>query len=645
VNARIAATLCLAVLALAASGPARAVVASGESRAREADSLHTVAVRLLDRDDINARRRAIVLLEQATLLDPDEPGHELALARTYYRAGFIKLARQRFERVTRLSPTDANGRLGLGQVWRRDWLKFLDTTSLARSVENLSMACRLDPSLTEGWLLITPLLLEQGNLAAAVSAADHARESDPRRPETVLAAAYTHYRRGDVEFAERAFASAMPRLPWNVRERFHDIAPVASERDTMILNRLPVAEQAAFIERFWRENDPDLASEVNEARLEYWSRVAHAFFLFYDHRRREWDQRGEVFVRYGAPRKADYNPLDQPRYFAFNTGPAYPANTLVWDYPDLGMQVVMQDRLLSEYYLPIVNMFRDVDPSPHPDSLARRGDQLAVRGGRGVFPMLPPGARPLPTHAIVARFSGERGPRLLAQVEAPGGPADSLWAEWVVLDTSYAEVARARRALSPSACDALGRRVADFAGEVAPGRYLVGVTVHDGRGGRGVFRGEIDVPRARGLHISDVVVSCGAPYLEGGALPAAIRIEPNPESRVGPGEPLTAYFEVYGLAPGADGRSRFDYVYTVTSAERDERVWLQRLFAPRRDPPPISASREESQTGPLRRQFVSVPVQSLPPGRYRLEVRVRDLVTGADVMARAEFDRVGATGS
>ena len=111
-------------------------------------------------DEIDARREAISLLERATLLDPEAAECQLTLARAYYRAGFVKLARQRFERVTRMAPADARGRYGLGQVWRRDWLKFLDPSSLTRAVLQLSSACRLDPTYAEAWLLMTPLLVD-----------------------------------------------------------------------------------------------------------------------------------------------------------------------------------------------------------------------------------------------------------------------------------------------------------------------------------------------------------------------------------------------------------------------------------------------------------------------------------------------------
>ncbi len=51
------------------------------------------------------------------------------------------------------------------------------------------------------------------------------------------------------------------------------------------------------------------------------------------------------------------------------------------------------------------------------------------------------------------------------------------------------------------------------------------------------------------------------------------------------------------------------------------------------------ASREETQVGAMRRQFVCVQTASLPAGRYRVSVRVRDLVTGAEAERAVEFVR------
>jgi len=630
-----AAALAMALLAAQVGpGPARA------DRAGDAEALHRRAAELDARGSIEARRDAMRCLEQATALAPDRLDYQLELARLYYRMGFLKQSRRRFERVEKADRGNADAQFGLGQVWRRDWLKYLDRASLGRSVDHFEAAARLRPDDSEPWLQLVPMLYEQDSLAAAGAAAERALAAAPKRPEARLAVAYTSFRLGRVGRAESTFVAAFPDLPRPARERFEDIGPVASEQDTAALRRLRPEQRPEFLRRFWRELDPDLASRENEAQLEYWSRVAQAYFLFFDARRRQWDERGEIYVRYGAPERADYNPLSVSKVQLFATGPGYPMNVLVWSYPGLGMDVQMHDRLLSEHYMRPTSMDADLDPRPDPAALARRDDVLVSRGGRGVFPLLPPGAQPRKVDGVIARFSGERGPRLFGQIQTEGAPDEALVAEWVVLDTAMAEVARARREPGASPCNPAAVRSADFAAELPPGRYQVGLTLRDAAGRRGVFRSEVDLsaPLAT-LTLSDAVATCGRPDVTapppGGA--PAVRIEVLPGGEVSGAGPLTVYFEMYDLRPDETGTSRFEYEATVRSAEKDSRIWIQRLLAPRPRIPAISAGRREEQPGSLRRQLVSIPVAELADGRYRLDIRVRDLNAGTDATTNVAF--------
>jgi len=468
-----------------------------------------------------------------------------------------------------------------------------------------------------------PLEIELGRPEDAYHAAFRAARCDPGRLDTHLAVACVLQRRGMLHDADSIYHAAIPRLRKNVRECFEDIGPVATEADTAALHRLPPARQPAFIARFWKGLDPDLSTPENEARLEYWSRVTQAYLLFFDPRRDAWDERGELFARYGPPAEMGYS---------YDPDAERPA--MVWRYPELGMSVIMQDRLLSEFYMLPISRTVEVEPAPDPDSLARRAELVASAGGRGVFHLLPPGAQPLPVEGLVARFEADAGPRLLAELEAPGGPADSLWAECVVLDSARAEVARDGQTLAPSACSPTSRRVGVFSASLAPGPHLVSLTVRDEDGRVGILRRPVTLAPAGGaLALSDLVVACGRPEA-GGA--SSVRIEPNPAARVRGDGPLTAYFEIYRLSPGRDGIARFEYVYSVRTAGKDTRFWLQKFLSPAPGPL-ISVSHEETNLGALRRQFLTVPVGALAPGRYRLEVRVRDFGSDEEAVRSVEF--------
>ena len=626
---------------LLAVGQAAAATRTVERVRREAEAAALVenAVARLRAGTVEARRAALGDIERAVQLAPARPDYQLLLARVYMAMGFTRQARDRFAKVTALAPDDAEARYGLARMWRRDYLKYLDTTSLVRAVDHLGWATRLDSSNVAGWVMLASLRTELGDRAGARAAAEGALLRAPRAPEALAALGAARWRLGDVEGADSAFRAALPRLPVKVRERFDDIAPLATEADTALYNHLPPEERFEYARRFWTEHDPDLATSENEARLEYWARVTQAWSLWFDTKRDEWDERGEVYVRFGPPERQVYNPvgtmLSAP--VASTSQFMFPMNVLQWQYPSIGMTVNLLDRVLSEYYLLQRYSDRAPDPVPDPDSLARR-DLVETHGRRGLFPALPPGAKHLAFAGQVSRFAGERRPRLVATLEVAATPGDSLVADYVVMDSTERVVSRGSRSLSPSACAADSFRVADFASDLPPGDYRVGLSVRGARG-RGALRLPVTLPAPdSALALSDLVVTCGTPA----PLEASVRLAANPAGRIAGDDPLTAYFEIYRLATAPDGQARFEIGWTVRTDERDTRVWLQRALQPRPARPSIEASRRESNVGPLRRQFVSVPVQSLPPGRYRLEVTVRDLLNGAETSGLVRFTRPAA---
>jgi GWxTD domain-containing protein len=656
-------TLSVAILlfgVLAPSSRAAAVpgtpVSARSSGSTRADLLRRAAEARLARGGVDERRAVLHELEQAVLLDPDDARLRIAYGWLCFEAGFDLQARTSFERATALDPDDAEARLGLGRVCKRDWIAMLDSTSLAKAVASVSAAVRLDPESCEAWVLLAPLLYERGRLSGARAAAERACAARGDCAEAQLAAAYLSYRGGRIARAESLFAVALPRLPRSFAAHFHDLSPLLTPEMSEEVEELTPPMRDEFEQRFWSEVDPDPTTPENEARLEYWSRVAHAGMLFLDDPDEpRWDMRAELYARYGAPRGVSYENLGLPTSYRMGQivwvdtrryGPRqigmstdYPIHSQLWDYSNLGMSVILCDHLLTNDYTLMRLKGRSTDPVPDARTLCR-SDLVATPGGRGLFPVLPPGARPLPIEGRLARFEGAQGAKLLAQVEVPGAPTDSLWAQCALVDKSARVVARLERELSPSGCDPAVLRTGDFSFDVPPGPYRVAISVRDGHGARGVTRMAREVaPVSAGLSMSDVVVACGP--LEAARTSPGIRLDPNPRARVAGGEPLIVYFELYHMAPGPTGQSHFEYEYVVESAGRDARPWYQRVLPFLGREPHYFVRSEEWNVGPLRRQFLTVPVQSLKPGPYRLDVKVRDLVAGTTTTASAGFERLG----
>jgi len=588
---------------------------------------------------VEARQRAIRDLEAALRLRPDDPEAWRTLGRAYELGRYGQMARDCYRRSIRLAPRQPDGYMELGMAWKRAWIRTQDTTALDQAIAAFDTVTALRPYGADGWLRLVPLRYEHGDPAGAAAAAERALAGRPRRPAALLAVAYTAFRRGEIERADSAFAAAIPRLDPTLRALFDRPSWIGLGRARGGSARADAPADP------WAGLDPDPTSPQNELKLEYWSRVAHAYFVFYDPLWPELDSRAETYVRYGPPRGVELNPPGVSKVFSYGiprSSPGqiladYPLDALVWSYPDLGMRIVLQDRSLTGRFTPAAT--KDFDPQsvPDPRVLARRGDLVALDGGLAVFSTLPPREQRLDLQGVVARFEGAGRPRLVAQVQAPGQPGDTLLAKWVVLDSTGREISREARPLAVSACDPTRRRVTEFASELPPGAFQVVVSVRDMHRRRGLFRAPAALaPLTPALALSDVLLTCGDPALMSSG--GTVRLEANIEGRVAGRQPLYAYFEIYRLAAGGDGLAHFEYEYTVRRVP-PEATGLARLFVFPEAPVISRTSREEAQVGTLRRQFVSVPTQSLAAGRYRLEVRVRDLATGAQARGTAEFTR------
>jgi Tfp pilus assembly protein PilF len=637
----------LSLLAALGGAPGAAVSPRGRSVAdslARARTLTRWGQEAVSEPTPEGRQRAIRDLKDAIRLDPRDPAAWLALGRAYELGDFGELARDCYRRSIALAPRQPEGFMELGMAWKREFMRTLDRASLDHATGAFDTVALLRPYGADAWLRLVPLRYERGDLAGAAAAAERALAGRPRRPAAPLAVACLAYRQGEIERADSIFAVAIPRLDPTLRALFDKPAWIGLGRaGASAASGATAGAPPGAAPDLWAGLDPDPTTPQNEARLEYWSRVAHAYLLFFDPLQPELDARAETYVRYGPPRKVELNPASVATTFQYSNpsgqgaGASYPLDALVWSYPELGMRVVLHDRSLTGRYTPAATRAFDPLSVPDPSVLAKRGDLLSLGGGQLVISTRPPREQQLDVKGLVARFESEGRPRLVAQVQAPGGPGDTLWARWVVLDATGRELMRDTRELALSACDPAARRVAEFSSALSAGAFQVVVSVRDARHRRGLFRDTLALaPVPRGLALSDVVLACGEPSLMVSG--STVRLEANIEGRIAGRQPLVAYFEIYRLAADEGGLARFEYEYTVRRVPKAQ-TGLAKLFVWPEAPVVSATSREAVQVGTLRRQFVSIPAQSLPPDRYRLEIRVRDLLTGAEVKGATEFVR------
>ena len=98
------------------------------------------------------------------------------------------------------------------------------------------------------------------------------------------------------------------------RELYTDISLVASAEELEAYRAATEEEKVTFLNRFWLKRDSDILTAINERVIEHYRRVWYAR-TFFAAAASPWDKRGEVYIRYGQP---DYRSRSTRRQFVQN---------------------------------------------------------------------------------------------------------------------------------------------------------------------------------------------------------------------------------------------------------------------------------------------------------------------------------------
>ena len=100
--------------------------------------------------------------------------------------------------------------------------------------------------------------------------------------------------------ATQFFGRFLAQIDPRERQLYDNVQALLPEKRKLIYNALSGPEKKAFETRFWREKDPDLSRPHNERLLVHYERVWISRWEF-GQENYPWDQRGEVYLRYGEP--------------------------------------------------------------------------------------------------------------------------------------------------------------------------------------------------------------------------------------------------------------------------------------------------------------------------------------------------------
>lgn len=432
-----------------------------------------------------------------------------------------------------------------------------------------------------------------------------------------------------------------------------------------------------WIDRFWADRDPIYTTEVNEELVEHERRVEVASSRFFLHKAPGWDERGEVYIRYGDPTVRQ--PLDAG---VDATGITAPGE--VWYYADLGMFVYFEDAKSSGEYTyytehvrgphstrmariadPIDATFDAVRESMPPDvdlegqSQYEKFKNMLYRFGEllettpAVYPFDLDRSR-LPTYFGVDCFRGGGvGDRVEVNTEymvdlagGKGGPnRRNYTATAVFWDTDREEVGRNTHTvtvpLAAGASDSTRMMVTQLLFTLPPDFYHMALTVEEeGTGRFASYRASVACEEFVGkLAISDVLFATRigpaadpSPFNRG-----PLEVVPHPYRRYRRAASVPVYFEVYNLRPGRSGSSDYTVSYRIVPVTpRPEGFWSA-LTGGDDETLDVSSSFRSSSPGPDDVVHITIGTGNLWPGTFELRVMVKDELTEATASREAKF--------
>jgi GWxTD domain-containing protein len=581
-------------------------------------------------------------IERAIMLDPGNAIYRVEKGLTLAARRFVGEAEAAFLEATRLDPRCSQAWFQLGRLARDDYLRTMcHPDRLTKAIDLFDKALRHNRRDEETLLNIGFLHSFRHMNRTGLQYADRAATYHPHSARAHLLRGMLRTKLMHFDEAAASYTSAFLLMADEERKPYENIAPLLprDERE-LYLSSLP-AKRADWNRRFWAENDPTPATEVNERLLEHYTRVLIADWALSNERIDlvgSQSDRGATLIRFGPPDNT---------YFDLGSGTS--GAWVVWSYavPGGAMRLYFNDEFLNgDYHFPIGDHYGEV---------SRR--MLETAPPRYEYPVA------YASFPIAVEMAELRGGDERTRIEFSLAIPDSLRApaggRWNLIltffDSEWNRFSQDRLTLRPDSLPSIeksgGRyRVCSGAIEILPrelGGTCVLELVHDRDRKRAARRYPLAMRamHGRSLKLSSVRFTIPADGDCGGAL--------DPIPLYSRRDALCLGYDVYNLKLDAGGASRYRVTYAIRKPDPDPggspasprrtlaHMWESIRGGTRGEKPYAEASFEQRADAGAVSESLQIDLASLEPGVYLRVLLVEDLATGESAAESRRFTVTG----
>ena len=569
-------------------------------------------------------------IERAISLDPANAEFHVEKGLTLLARRMVGDAEHSLLRATELDKLCFNAWFQLGRMEQYEYYKttcFPD--HLVKSIEYFEKAYRLNRKHEETLVNLGFLYSFREMYGTGFKYARRATTYYPKSARAHLLAGMLHTELKAFDDAQKDFAAAFLLMNDEERRPYEYIAYLLDpEERELYLSSMP-DKRRDWNRRFWIENDPTPASEVNERQLEHFRRVVIADWTLSDERlgsRGCQTDRGGALVKYGTPTKT---------YYDLGTGTS--GAWLVWEYAVAGgaFRLYYFDEFLNgDYHYPITDYYGEMSINIF--------DRIPQQYR---FPIL---YAPLPMNVEIAELRGASDrTKLEFSIALPDSLKRMKGKQWdlfiTFFDADWNRFSRDRFNFSPDSLRVIERSkarylVLNLGIELLP-RELQSTCVievlsdTDRRKGTRKYPLSIRDMYGRSLKLSSIKFT-----LSGADGLCSTLLDPIPSYRVK--STVCLGYEIYNLKLDERNLARYRLTYAIRNPDRTAEessagvqktlsyMWASIKGGKAGEKPYVTSAIEQSANSTTASDNLTIDLGSLETGTYLLVLEVEDLTTG-----------------
>ncbi len=241
----------------------------------------------------NERYQAISYFQRALIRDQSfvDARYQIAFTRYVLNEHDVK---PELERVLKMDPEYADAYLLMGDWYANFWDDY------EQAILWYTRYVGMRPTDREGSQKLGLAYLKVKDYDRILSKLRGFIQEYPQAIELMPIVAQACVKREKFDMAMGFFSTYVSRLDSLEQSYYTDMHLIASEEEALAYDGLSDEGKSGFLETFWKKRDPDITTSINERLLEHYRRVWFAR-TEYSKGKEPWDSRGEVYIRFGEP--------------------------------------------------------------------------------------------------------------------------------------------------------------------------------------------------------------------------------------------------------------------------------------------------------------------------------------------------------